>query len=595
MAFDPYSIEPEEQDRHRSAPPPRVNGRAGTREQQYAQTALSGECDDLRATPEGGRNARLNVAALKLGTYVALGWIARSEVEAALYEAATAAGLEHAEIVATTRSGLDAGIKTPRPVELADRGHQRIRHALVEAATVAVDSGMWEPPSTVGYALTDLGNAERLVTRHGADIRYCWPWGKWLAWDGRRRQRDDTGQMLRLAQATVRAIYTEAAEADTKDKAKVIADHARRCEATGRLQAMLTQAQALVPVLPEELDRDPWLYNTESGTTDLRTGRLSLHRREDNLTRLAAVTYDPDAACPRWEAFLEQVLPDPEVRAFVQRAIGYSLTGSVREQCLFFLYGTGANGKSTFLHTLLAVLGEYGKQVRPEIFMLSRNDQHPTEIADLAGMRFIVTTELEEGRRVAEMMVKQLTGGDRLTARRMREDFWEFEPTHKLWLAGNHKPVIRGTDNAIWRRIHLIPFTVTIPAQEQNKELPDLLRTELPGILQWAVNGCLAWQRDGLGIPKAVGDATAGYRAEMDIIGGFLTDRCVMEPDLSATAKDLYNAYTDWAKDNGETVMSNRLFAKCLAERGLIARRTNAARMWQGIGLMHGLGSSDAN
>lgn len=284
----------------------------------------------------------------------------------------------------------------------------------------------------------------------------------------------------------------------------------------------LAESEPGIPVLPGELDRDPWLLNVKNGTVDLRTGELRPHKRDDLITKIVPVEYDSEASCPTWLAFLNRIMDGNErLIAFLQRAAGYSLTASTQEQCFFLLYGTGANGKSVFLTTLLAVMGDYGIQAAPDLLLAKSGESHPTEVADLFGARLVVATETEAGRRLAENLVKQHTSGDRLKARFMRQDFFEFEATFKIWLATNNKPIVKGTDYAIWRRIKLIPFTVTIPPEERDKSLPAKLRQELHGILAWAVQICLEWQKYGLNEPQEVTAATCAYRDEQDILGSW--------------------------------------------------------------------------
>ncbi len=265
--------------------------------------------------------------------------------------------------------------------------------------------------------------------------------------------------------------------------------------------------------------------------------------------------------------------------------MGYAATGDTREQALFFPYGSGANGKSTFLALIMAALGEYATQAAPELLTYSKTDRHPTELADLVGVRFVASLEVDEGKRLAEALVKQMTGGDHMKARRMREDFFDFVPTHKIFLAANHRPVIRGTDHAIWRRIHLVPFEVTIPDADQDKGLGTRLHAELPGILHWIVEGCTAWQRHGLGVPDVVRQATTEYRAEQDVLGGFLADECELLATATVTSKALYGRYMEWCKRTGETPIGQRWLAPRLLERGLQSIHNRDARSWVGVRL----------
>lgn len=459
-----------------------------------------------------------------------------------------------------------------------------------ELADLAADLRRDDIEEAVAENLTDLGNAERLVERHGHDLRYCHPWARWLVWDGRRWRPDDVGEIVRRAKETLRVLQAEAVKiGDDGERRRLIA-HSLASERDARIRAAITLAQSEhgVPVLPEQLDQDPWVLNVENGTVDLRTGQLRRHRRGDLLTKLVPVAYDPNADCPIWEAFLEQVLIDADLIRFLQRAVGYSLTGSTGEQVLFLLYGTGANGKSTVVETLRAMLGDYALQSPPET-LLDRRDGIPNDIARLRGGRFVSAIETGEGRRLAESMVKTMTGGDTLVARFMRAEFFEFRPEFKLWLATNHKPTIRGTDEAIWRRIRLIPFTVTIPEPERERDFGQRLLAELPGILAWAVRGCAEWQAGELGYPDAVRQATADYRDEQDVLGAWIADRCVTRDDIRGLAKALYDDYRSWADQTGEKPLTQTSFGLRLGERGYEKHRGAKGAWWRvGISLAAG-------
>ncbi len=447
--------------------------------------------------------------------------------------------------------------------------------------------GKARPPS---FNLTDLGNAARLVHRHGQNLRYCWLWRKWLVWDGKRWVKDDTGEIYRLAKESVASIYKEAAGAPADEERKALAKHAMRSEAGARIKEMVDLARSDVPVVPDELDASPDLLNTKSGTIELQTGELREHRRADLITKLAPVEYRPDAPAPAWDAFLERVLPGEELRGFVRRASGYSATGDTSEQCMFINHGGGANGKSTFQEAIAAALGEYAMRAPTEMLLAKRSGGIPNDIARLKGSRFVASSETEEGRRLAESLIKDLTGQDTVTARFLWAELFEFTPTHKLWLSTNHKPEIRGTDNAIWRRIRLIPWSVTIPPAEQDKKLPAALRRELAGILAWIVRGCLEWRREGLQAPDEVRRATGQYRAEMDVLAGFLAECCELDTSHWEYAKDLYECYKRWCDENGERPEPQRKFGGRLGERGFHRARggSRGAGIWRGVRLTEG-------
>jgi putative DNA primase/helicase len=439
------------------------------------------------------------------------------------------------------------------------------------------------------FRLTDLGNAERLIAQHGTDLRYCHPWRCWLVWDGTRWRADDTAEAVRRAKQTVRSIYREAAEAEDEDERKALGGWAKQSEADGRIRAMLSVAASEpgVPVLPGELDADPWAFNVANGTLDLRTGQLRPHGRADLLTKLAPAPYDPAADAPRWQRFLDRIMDgQAELVAYLQRAVGYSLTGSTGEECLFIPYGSGRNGKSRFIGATQHILGDYGQQM-PSSTLLSKPggaDGIPNDVARLKGVRFAAAVETEQGRRLDEELVKRLTGGDKLTARFLRAEFFEFTAECKLWVATNHKPTVSGTDEGIWSRMRLVPFTVTIPPAERDKGLADKLAAEAPGILAWAVAGCLAWQQRGLHEPAAVLDATADYRAEQDTLGEFIQQCCQTGRNCYAHAGELLAAYQDFS---GDRRISQRLFGMKLRERGYDSTRMGHSNRhaWIGLGL----------
>ena len=442
------------------------------------------------------------------------------------------------------------------------------------------------PPS--GFNLTDLGNAERFAARHGEDVRYCHPWRKWLVWTGARWERDNAGRIHQLAKEAVRGIYREASDAEDDDRRKALAKHASASESETRIRAMIELSKSERPISPDELDADPWLLNVKNGTIDLRTGELREHRREDLITKVAPVEYDPDASAPALEAFLERVLPGEELRGFVQRAAGYSATGDTSEQCMFIHHGPGANGKSTFQETVSAALGDYAMRTPTETLLVKRAGGVPNDVARLKGARFVTASETEEGRRLAESLVKDLTGQDTISARFMWAEWFDFKPTHALHLSTNHKPEIRGTDAAIWRRIRLIPWAVTIPPAEQDKKLPEKLRGELPGVLAWIVRGCSKWLREGLKAPKEVRQATRAYRAEMDVLAAFLADCCQRDEDEEESAGELWGAWKRWCEETGEQVGTQKRFGGQLAERGFLNHRDSRTgrKVWSGVSLL---------
>jgi putative DNA primase/helicase len=441
---------------------------------------------------------------------------------------------------------------------------------------------------------TDVGNAERFSAQHGADVRYCHVWGKWLVWDGRRWAEDTTGEIMRRAKRTARSIYVEASNADDKQEREILGKWAALSERRDRLAAMidLSKSEQPIPVSVESLDSDAWLLNCQNGTIDLRSGELREHRRDDYLTKVAPVEY-PDRATgdpELWLAVLERIFAGrKQLIQFVQRLMGASLVGEVQEQILPILYGKGANGKTVLIETWCGLLGsDFAMKAPHDLLMASKTGRHPTELADLRGKRLVAAVETEDGGRLSEARVKELTGGDKIRARRMREDFWEFPPSHTVVLATNHKPVVRGTDHAIWRRLRLIPFSVTIPDHQQDKELTTKLKAEWPRILQWAVKGCSDWQTDGLKAPDEVMLATKEYRSDSDVLEQFIEECCIVGQQYEAGASELYSAYKSWAEKRYEWAENQTRFGNQLAEREYEKRKTNGVIVYRGIAVRSG-------
>jgi len=433
---------------------------------------------------------------------------------------------------------------------------------------------------------TDLGNARRLVAQHGKDIRWLAGSEGWRTWDGCRWAIDSTGEVEQRAKATVTNIYAEASRATARADRHALGHHALRSESAARIRAMieLAKTEPGIPLSPDALDRDAWLLNCLNGTVNLRTGLVQAHNRTDFISKLVPVEYDSAALCPQWLAFLDRIMDgNQDLVRYLQKLVGYGLTGDTSEQILAILYGTGANGKSTFLNVLADLLGgDYAKRT-PSASLTARKDRGiPNDLARLRGARFVIASETEADHRLAEGLIKNMTGSDTLSARFLYTEWFEFVPTYKLFLATNHRPAIEGTEHAIWRRIRLVPFSVVIPDAQQDKQLPEKLRGEWPGILRWAIEGCLAWQREGLGVPTAVQLATDKYRSEMDVVGAFLDEYCVLDPASLLPAADLYDTYAEWCKTNGENSLTQRTFGMKLRERGLVSIKRNV-KFWQGV------------
>ncbi|MFC1902602.1 phage/plasmid primase, P4 family [Chloroflexota bacterium] len=440
------------------------------------------------------------------------------------------------------------------------------------------------------FNLTDLGNAERLVSRYGDILRYCYERKRWLVWSGKVWEWDAGNRVAALAKLAVRNIYYEAGDEPDEKRRKDIASHAAKSESDPRLTGMINLAQSEpgIPIKLTDIDTNHWLFNCLNGTIDLRSGKLLPHRKEDLITVLVPIEYYPDAKCPLWMQFLDRVTgSNTELISYLKRAVGYSLTGDTRSQTMFFLYGLGSNGKSTFITTIRKLTGGYGTKANTSLFMTKdKNSGGPSEdLANLQGKRFVMASEIEDGRRLAVVLIKEMTGGEAIRADRKYEHEIEFQPVHKIWLVGNHKPVITDTTLSIWRRVKLIPFTVTIPNKEMDPDLPAKLESELSGILTWAVRGCLEWQKYGLQEPKAVTNATSDYRHEQDILGDFIDDCCLLLPTAAVPKYGLKEAYETWCNSTGSQPASQKIFRARLIERGITEGKSGGTRYWKGIAL----------
>ena len=441
---------------------------------------------------------------------------------------------------------------------------------------------------------TDVANALRLVSGFSGEMRYVGRWKKWLVWDGQRWKFDASLDVESFAKKVAADLWKEIAERQSsldRDAIKAMKKFAKYSNDARGIRNMIAMAKSdeRIRISHHDLNVDPWILNVRNGTIDLRSGALRPHRRSDLLTKLAPIDFHPYAKCPRWREFLKQVFAeDMEIVNYIKRLVGYCLTGCTNEHVFPFLLGGGANGKSTFIEILLELFGvDYALKPSPDFLIAKRGESHPTERADLHGIRFAACVETEAGQSLAESLVKELTGGDTIRARRMKEDFWSFKPTHKIWLASNHKPSIRAGDYGMWRRIKLIPFDVVFAENQQDKFLREKLRKELPGILAWAVHGCLEWQSDGLNEPASVRDATKEYGKESNEIEQFIDARCEKGPTFEAPASELFEAYLATEPDDRPT---QRSFGTSLSQLGYvndrITRGPNKGRhCWKGLRL----------
>ena len=437
---------------------------------------------------------------------------------------------------------------------------------------------------------TDLGNAKRMVAKYRDQVRYCEAWGRWFIWDRRRWAEDRKLRVCDMAADLVRGMYALAKGIKDQDEREAFFAHLIKSESHRAITAMINLAKPdkTLAVLPDDLDADPWTLTVLNGTINLRTGKLGPHRQSDLISKMAPVTYDPDARCPNWDEFLSMVMNQrSRLVTFLQRAFGCCLTGVTSDKAMFILYGAGGdNGKSTMVDVIQCLLGDYAMRTPTDTFMRKKEGAIPNDVARLKGARFVWASENERGSRLSESLIKEMTGGDKLAARFMRGEFFEFYPEFKPWLATNHKPQIRG-DKAIWNRLKLIPFDVSIPKDQQKPRhlVMAMFRSEMPGILNWAIKGCLDWHREGLGVPEEVVEATGEYEAEQDTFAMFLNEKCVCVPNARVASNALYRAYKQWAEEYGEAPMSHKMFASFLAERGFGKVRVSKGIVYEGVGV----------
>jgi putative DNA primase/helicase len=441
---------------------------------------------------------------------------------------------------------------------------------------------------------TDLVNAKRFCVVHGDRVRYNATEARWYRWDGKRWAADQRFDVQRLA-AEMTVLMLKAAKTLPEARRAEVTAAAASLQGASKQRAMLelARAQAGMTVLVDDLDADPWLFNCANGLLDLRTGELHPHDPAKLCTKMAEVEYLPSAECatPVWDAYLDSTFGgDVELISFLQKAVGYSLTGITTEQCFFLLHGAGANGKTTFLEVLGLLMGGYAVESPFETFLAAQRAGNAprNDVARLKGARLVRSAEPSEGARFDEATIKMLTGGDTVVARYLFAEHFEFKPQFALWLAGNHKPVIRGTDHGIWRRVRLVPFERIIPAEQRDHRLLQKLEQELPGILRWAVEGCLAWQQERLQTPGIVARAVEEYRSESDVLGEFLEDCCELEPAYAVRAGELYKAYRRWCEDTGHLPRSETSFGKLLGQRGHDVEKRPGGYKWRrGLKLAH--------
>jgi putative DNA primase/helicase len=428
--------------------------------------------------------------------------------------------------------------------------------------------------------LTDAGNAECMALLFGDRFRYCHTRDKWLHWTGDRWAIDEDGAAQRAALGIARARQAAALRVEDVDRKRKVFSWGLTSESNAKRAATL-QTAAIFEQFTSTValyDRHPMLASVQGGTLDLHVGQLRPSKREDYLTMQLGPVYDPAATCPRWMQFLEEVFAgNKELIGYIQRAVGYSLTGDTSEQVLFLLYGLGANGKSVFLEILSLLLGDYAANASFDTFDAGRRSEATNDLAALKGKRLVTVIETEEDRRLAEARVKAVTGQDAISCRFLYGEYFTYRPQFKIWMAMNHKPIIHGTDRGIWRRIRLIPFTQSFD-EHADAHLADKLKAELPGILNWALDGLRAWQTSSLGTAKAIEQATEEYRLESDLVGQWLSECTARESSGYLLTKEAIASYREWCKAHGYREPNDRALGRRMVELGFERGRVGSKR-----------------
>lgn len=440
------------------------------------------------------------------------------------------------------------------------------------------------------FPRTDAGNAELFANRFGGDVRYDHGRGRWLLFTGHRWVPDPDGSLIRLAKDAARHRYQRAVELEERDERHREASWAIQSESRTKIEATLALAKSEPPIADrgDGWDADPWLLGVANGVIDLRTGNIRAGRQEDRITLALDFAYEPNAQCPRWMRFLDEVFGDPRMVAFLWRAIGYTLTGSTREQVWFVCHGRGSNGKSVLLNTLRRLLAPLAANLPFSAIERGQKSIGGFDLAPLAGKRFVSSSETNEGARIDESRVKMLTGGDVVTAAFKYENAFTFTPMAKLWVALNHLPRVDDDTDSFWRRVRLIPFARQFTGDDIDQDLEDKLAAEIPGILNWAIEGCLAWQDEGLNPPDTVVKATSAYRETSDALGAFIAERCLIQPDAKVKRAEIFKAYQQWCADEGipdRERIGERTFGQRIGER-FENTKSGSTRAYRGIGLL---------
>ncbi|MGJ4971515.1 phage/plasmid primase, P4 family [Bradyrhizobium sp. HKCCYLRH1073] len=548
----------------------------------YVEAALDRELERLSRAPHHQRNHCLNRSAFRLGQLLPYGSLDEEGCARKLSDVARRIGLEESEIMPTIRSGLSAGSQSPR-------GLHFVQCQIGDPSAAAVDP----QTSDLTFELSklrenDTDNAQRFASRWADRVLYT-PGKGWLVFDGARWKPDSLLHCMELAKRSARMIADEAKHLPDDQAKAARRRFADSSLSKGALERMIDLAKSLVMIDDSRLDANPWLLNTTTGTIDLRTGDSDDHDPRDLLTKIAPVAADPTAKCPQFRRFLKRITGgDRALMRYIKKCAGYTLTGSTQEQVFFFCYGkSGSNGKSTLVNLIRDMLGDYSRHTPTETLLTKQYDNNiPADLARLAGVRMVTAIEANFDRHLDEAKLKSMTGGEPITARYMRQDYFEFTPAFKLWLVANDMPRVRGTDTAFWRRVRVIPFETQIPDSEKDPELPEKLRQELPGILGWAVRGCKQWQAEGLIEPLAVKKASGRWLEAADHLRRFVADCIIIDATSRLASSSLFQRYTNWCSKNGEQMLTiQKLNASLREAHNFTHKQSKHGSEWVGLKL----------
>lgn len=515
-------------------------------------------------------------------------------------------GRAHAEAIASNLYDIAEYVKCPELPGLDEKGDvsdwQDEGHSLDELIALVENTERWSPvmqPEKVDlirFNFSDVGNAERLIATFGKIIRYRPGWKNgWLIWSGKHWQIDHDNKIEVLARKVIKLLQQQGhalpMDEDLALLKKEINKFVLKSENDNRIRAMINQAKSHSSIVVKELNKSPFLLNYKNGTLNTKTGKLQEHNRRDSITRLIDLKYDPEAMCPNWTEFINKIfLGNVELIEYIQKSLGYSMTGNASQQCFYILHGQGSNGKGTFMKTVQTILGDYSATLKGNSLMEKMGDEGARgDLAKLENKYFVVVNELEENKGFDEALVKSLSSGadEVIPVRRMYEEEFDLRPTFKMWMTTNKLPKIKGTDQGIWRRVRKIPFEYNFEKDAEKNEnfFEEKLLPEMPGILNWALEGCLKWQHEGMQVPDIVKYAIDDYKHDMDPVQRFIEECCIVSETVRANRNSLYDAYCEWCKENKEYTLSAIKLNRRLAEKDFKVVIVRGVKYWKCIGL----------